>query len=307
MNESLTDLQRKINSASDLQSVVRTMKAMAAASIGQYENAVRSLDDYYLTVQLGLTAYFHSAQTRLDSKRYDVFPASKRNKLGPGEGQSKVAAIVFGSDQGLVGQFNEVLIRFLARELAKHPGKNICWPVGERMQAGVNESKLLVGPGFALPNSIASITQLISELLIEIDTQWERGNIEQVYLFFNHPTSKVTYQSVYQRLLPLDHQWQNEFVNRSWPSPCLPQVLNSDNGSLRALIHEYLFVSIYRACAESLASENASRLVAMQRAEKNIEELQAALHRSYHHQRQSGIDEELFDLVGGFEALNRAG
>ena len=305
MSESLINLQRKINSASDLQSVVRTMKAMAAASIGQYENAVRSLDDYYLTVQLGLTAYFQSVQREGVSKRTAFLAASNMDKSSPGKNKSNIYAIVFGSDQGLVGQFNELLVSFLDDELAKYPGKKICWPVGERMQARLNESKVVSGPSFALPKSIASITQLISELLIKIDAQWEFGNIKQVYLFFNHPTSKASYQPAYQRLLPMDRQWKNEFINKPWPNSCLPQVLVGDNASLGALIHEYLFVSIYRACAESLASENASRLVAMQRAEKNIEELQEQLHRSFHNQRQGGIDEELFDLVGGFEALNR--
>jgi F-type H+-transporting ATPase subunit gamma len=63
-------------------------------------------------------------------------------------------------------------------------------------------------------------------------------------------------------------------------------------------------VSLFRACAESLASENASRLAAMQRAEKNINELLEDLNRTFHRLRQSGIDEELFDVVSGFEALS---
>jgi F-type H+-transporting ATPase subunit gamma len=74
--------------------------------------------------------------------------------------------------------------------------------------------------------------------------------------------------------------------------------------TLRALIREYLFISLFRACAESLSSENASRLAAMQRADKNIDELLEDLNRTFHRLRQSGIDEELFDVVSGFEALS---
>ena len=73
--------------------------------------------------------------------------------------------------------------------------------------------------------------------------------------------------------------------------------------TLRALIREYLFISLFRACAESLASENASRLAAMQRAENNIDELLEYLNQTFHRKRQSGIDEELFDGISGFEAL----
>ena len=83
----------------------------------------------------------------------------------------------------------------------------------------------------------------------------------------------------------------------------LPEVMGGGTGVLRALIREYLFVSLFRACAESLASENASRLAAMQRAEKNIDELLEELNGAFHRLRQSGIDEELFDVISGFEAL----
>jgi F-type H+-transporting ATPase subunit gamma len=75
---------------------------------------------------------------------------------------------------------------------------------------------------------------------------------------------------------------------------------------MRALIREYLFVSLFRACAESLASENASRLAAMQRADKNIDELLEDLRGSYYHVRQSSIDEELFEVISGFEALSKS-
>ena len=74
--------------------------------------------------------------------------------------------------------------------------------------------------------------------------------------------------------------------------------------TLRALIREYLFVSLYRACAESLASENASRLAAMQRADKNIDELLNILNAHSRNLRQSNIDAELFDVISGFEALS---
>ena len=77
---------------------------------------------------------------------------------------------------------------------------------------------------------------------------------------------------------------QRKFCPRSWAMT--PQ-------TLKTLIREYLFVSLFKACAESLASENASRLAAMQRADKNIDELLAELNRTFHRLRQSGIDEEL--------------
>ncbi len=72
---------------------------------------------------------------------------------------------------------------------------------------------------------------------------------------------------------------------------------------LGALIREYLFISLFKACAESLASENASRLAAMQRAEENIGELLEELTQTAHRVRQSTIDEELFDVISGYESV----
>jgi len=72
-----------------------------------------------------------------------------------------------------------------------------------------------------------------------------------------------------------------------------------------SLIREYLFIALYRAFAESLASENASRLAAMQVAERNIEERLQVLNSQFHQLRQSTIDAELFDLISGFEALTK--
>jgi F-type H+-transporting ATPase subunit gamma len=65
-------------------------------------------------------------------------------------------------------------------------------------------------------------------------------------------------------------------------------------------------VVMFQACAESLASENASRLAAMQRAEKNIGEMLEDLKSRFHRMRQEAIDEELFDVVSGYEVLARA-
>lgn len=293
MSETAASLRHKITSAGDLESVVRTMKAMASSSIGQYENAVRSLDAYYRTVQLGLAACFHQ-----DEPAAVVTRAAKKESGG-------IGAIVFGSDQGLVGQFNEAMVEFAVKTLGELPGKKIIWAVGERVQSRLADTDLPQGASFILPNSINAITPLIGQILIEIEKLREKGDITQIYLFHNRPKTGAIYTPVSERLLPLDHAWRRELKAIPWPTDNLPEVMNDRKKTLLALVREYLFVSIFRACAESLASENASRLAAMQRAEKNIDELLEDLNRTFHRIRQSSIDEELFDVVSGFEALSK--
>jgi F-type H+-transporting ATPase subunit gamma len=160
---------------------------------------------------------------------------------------------------------------------------------------------------FTVPNSVQAITPLVGQIQIESEAHRAKGEYARVYVFHNRPQSGAFYEPVSQRLLPLDAQWQQGLANVRWPTGTLPEVMGGGTGTLRALIREYLFISLFRACAESLASENASRLAAMERADRNIDELLEHLRGTFHRLRQSGIDEELFDVISGFEALTGPG
>jgi len=169
------------------------------------------------------------------------------------------------------------------------------------------ESGLPLLGRFTVPNSVKAITPLVGQILVERETRHSQDEVAELHLFYNRPTSGAVYAPVHQRLLPLDENWRRRLAELPWPTGNLPEVMGGGTATLRALIREYLFVSLFRACAESLASENASRLEAMQRAENNIDELLEHLNGTFHRLRQSGIDEELFDVTSGFEALTCKG
>jgi F-type H+-transporting ATPase subunit gamma len=292
MSDTTASLRRKIGSAGDLQSVVRSMKALAASSVGQYEQSVRALADYYRTVELGLSICFRNSAL-----------ATPMTEGKSRVGKASVGAIVFGSDQGLVGQFNDVVADFAVKALAAIPGKPQVWAVGERVHARLSDAGLPLVGIYAVPHSVKAITPLVGQILVESEASHSQGKVSELHLFYNRPSSGAVYAPVSQRLLPLDDAWRRKLAELPWPTGNLPEVMGAGTATLRALIREYLFVSLYRACAESLASENASRLAAMQRAEKNIDDLLEELNGAFHRLRQSGIDEELFDVVSGFEAL----
>ena len=176
MSDTIASLGRKIGTAGDLQSVVRTMKAVAASSIGQYENAVRALDDYYRTVQLGLVACLREMNPPAAAAAH-----AQRSPAGA------IAAVVFGSDQGLVGQFNDVMADFVVKTLAELPGQKTVWPVGERIRARLAETELVLGEGFVLPGSIGAITPLVGQILIEVEGLREKEPNAPVYVFYNSP------------------------------------------------------------------------------------------------------------------------
>lgn len=292
MSDTAASLRRKLNSAGDLQSVVRTMKAMAASSIGQFERSVRALDDYYRAVELGLGACF----------RESLSTASLVKRKGRAN-ERQIGAIVFGSDQGLVGQFNDVVADYAIKSLTGLPGKAQVWAVGARVHARMADAGLSPMGLFTVPNSVKAITPLIGQIQIASEAHREQNGYERVYVFHNRPRSGAPYEPVSQRLLPLDAQWQQGLAKVRWPTGNLPEVMSDGTVTLRALIREYLFISLFRACAESLASENASRLAAMERADRNIDELLEDLHGSFNRLRQSSIDEELFDVIAGSESL----
>ena len=293
MSDTTAGMRRKIAGAGDLQSVVRTMKAVAASSIGQYEKSVSALADFNRAVELGLGACF---------RENGPAPLAPQRKA-PGA----IGAVVFGSDQGLVGQFNDVVADFAIESLSALPGKHEVWAVGERVHERLMDAGLPVRGVSPVPNSVKAITPLVGQILLESETRQQHG-IAELHLFHNRPKSGAVYEPVDQRMLPLDEKWRRHLAELPWPTKSLPEVVGGGGTeTLRAFIRGYLFVSIFRTCAESLAAENASRLSAMQRADKNIDELLEDLNRTFHRLRQNGIDEELFDVVSGFEALTTKG
>ncbi len=291
MPHTLASLNGKIQSAGDLKSVVRTMKALAASNIVQYEQAVGALDDYYQTVQWGLLACLRHGN------------AEQQLKNTAPRHTEQIGVIILGSDQGLVGQFNDTIVNYALKTLNASLYEKKFWIIGERIHARLMEENINPPYFFHVPNALGMITPLIGEILTQIETYQQTMGLAAVYLFYNRPTSATLYEATSQRLLPLDTAWQQALKTLRWPTQNLPQLLTGEEQTLHNLIYEYLFVSLFRACVHSLASENSSRLTAMQRAEKNIDTLLDELRTTFHRLRQNAIDEELFDVTSGFEAL----
>jgi len=289
--ETLESLSRKIGSAEDLQSIVRTMKALAAVSIRQYERAVESLDGYRRTILLGL-----QASLRNNPHRTAARPTPK----------GRLGAVVFGSDQGMCGQLNDQIAAHALDamdSLAVPRDRRTVLAVGERVAARLEDAGQPVEATLAVPGSVAGITPGVQDVLGVIEDWNARRGIERIVLFFSDFVSGATYRPETLPLLPIDREWLARLEKEPWPTHVLPAFTMDWDGLFSALVREYLFVSLYRAFAESLASENASRLASMQGAERNIDDRLRQLKTEFHQQRQTTITGELLDIVSGFEAL----
>lgn len=292
MMPTLKELKRMIESADDLHGVVRTMKTLAAVNIRQYERAVASLGEYYRAVELGMRAVLFGR-------------ASLRREANP----SRAVLLIFGSDQGMAGRFNEVVVDFAAAgtEGEGHSQETSIWVAGGRAAGAAEERFGGVEETFSLPSSAELITASVREIVLRFERRRRERGEARLVLFYNHPVSGMAYDQRRVALLPPDRQWLEEIGGQRWPGRCLPLYTVPREELFAALINEYLFISLFRAFAASLAAENAARLAAMQRAESNIREREEELTARYHSVRQNLITEELLDVISGFEALSGEG
>jgi F-type H+-transporting ATPase subunit gamma len=288
--ETLEHLRHRLDTVEDLGGIVRTMKALAAVSIRQYEAAVRSLGDYYRTVELGL----HVALRDL--------PAPEPE---PRRAESAIGAVVFGSDHGLCGRFNEDIVAHARERLAERSaGRPVrVLAVGARAAGLLEHAGQPVEEEVFVPGSAARITATVRHVLLKIDQWRTEGGVQRVYYFHNRPVAGARHRPAGARLLPVSLARFQRLEAERWPGPSLPSFSMDRPRLLAALLQQYFFVSVFRACAESLAAENASRLAAMQAAEKNLSERHAELLAEFRRHRQEAITTELLDVVAGYEAL----
>ncbi len=174
-------------------------------------------------MELGLGACFRESE-----------PAALRVEQKRPTESSAIGAVVFGSDQGLVGQFNDVVADYAIKILAALPGKPKVWTVGERVHARLADAGLALIGLFTVPNSVKAITPLVGQIQIESEAQRAKGEYARLYVFHNRPQSGALYEPVSQRLLPLDAPWQQGLAKVRWPTGNLPEVMGGGTGTLRA-------------------------------------------------------------------------
>lgn len=290
--ETVESLKRRIHTAEDLHSVVRTMKALAAVNIRQLENAVESLADYFRTIELGLRVV-------IGQPGRQAFTARTAS-------QQSLGAIVFGSDQGMCGPLNDQIVAHVLEQLkgdASHPGERCILTVGTRAGARLQDAGQAVEAMLPIASSLSGITPLVQDVLMQVE-QWHMSlQTDRIIVFYCEHLSRSSYRVRSLNLLPIDRGWLDDLGKQEWPTNVLPTFTIEPDKLFSSLVRQYLFVSLYRACAESMASENASRLAAMRGAERNIGDRIIELTAKFHQRRQMSITEELLDIASGFEAL----
>lgn len=287
--DDLETIRRQIQTTETLHSVVRTMKVLSMTSIHQCERAVESLEDYQRTVHLGL-----QVAMRRRPQGTSVVPT----------GGTRIGAVVFGSAWGMCGRFNEQIANYTAEHLRDQDRTVQLLGLGELIGGRLEDVGLPPVRTLEAPDAVEQITARVEDLLVEVE-QWRVDEqIRDVLLFYNETTSGTSFAPTLQQLLPLDRRWLDELEEEPWPTHMIPTFRMDWEPLFAALVRQYLFVSLYRAFAESMAGEHSSRLAAMQAAEDNAEERLHDLQMHFNRRRQNAITEELLDITSGYEALS---
>ena len=176
--------------------------------------------------------------------------------------------------------------------------------MGEKIGSALSDSDYPTGEAFPVPGSVAMINSGVQEVVQRLESWRSSRMTEHFYLCHNVLSAGGGYDQTFYRILPLDREWMDSIKSNKWPGRSLPMMGLTPELMFTHLFHHYLFVSLFRAFAQSLASENTARLMAMQAAEKNILERRETLQALFREQRQASITSELFDIISGFEALS---
>lgn len=293
--ETLSSLRRQMNSARDLQSIVKSMKALSAATIWQFEQAVTSLNEYRRTVEMGL-------QIVLSTRPADI-------QIAQPELQKPLGAIIFGSERGMVGNFNDQIVRYALRRMqSMHVPRadRSLVTVGRRLHNNLKRADQPVALTLPMPTGMAGVRPAVQELMVRLDAWRAQVDIERIMLFHNAPTTGTQYQPQAVQLIPVNVKWLQGLQRKPWLSSSLPTYDAHWEALFSNLIQEHLYAAVFRAFVASASAENASRLSAMEEAERNIEEQLNQLKQQYHQVRQRSITSELLDIVAGAEATTEA-
>ncbi len=291
----LETIRRKIESAKDLHSVVKTMKALAAVNIHTYEKAVRAINFYFQNIEAAFQVVLKETP--------DIF------KTVSAEEDYPVGIIVFGAQRGMAGNFNLPIANKLDTWQKNIGLKDKVPPVvcivGDRISEQLKDLGIVADYYLDFPSFRYHLDGTIQEILLIIEEWRFQKKASSIHLFYNRPTSGSSFTPNHSQLYPLNHEWLQELSTRKWDSRSIPMHTIPAGDLFNQIIQQYLYISLYKAFIETMASENASRLIAMRKAEQNIEEKLEDLDSQFNKQRQDSITEELLDIVAGFEALTK--
>jgi F-type H+-transporting ATPase subunit gamma len=283
-------LKRRLDTAETVWTVVRTMKALAALRIRQYQRAAAALRGYDRTIELGFTVLLRHHPELL------ALPPHATTRAAP-----PICVVLPGTDHGLCGTFNERLAAFAGAQLQLLSGdeRPLLLVIGRRLVPALQREGFGVAETLEPPSGASGITPVVERSLLVLDGWRERHGSSSVFVMHQRLGEGGVPQPRARQLTPLDRRWLQSLADTAWPGGTLPTFRSETEALFQALSRQRLVTSLQRALADSLAAENSARLAAMQAAERNIEEHVHGLERDLRRERQERITAELLEIQAG--------
>ncbi len=288
----LRDIRRKITATQKTKQITRAMNRVSAAKLRSAQMRMENFRPYAIKFMDVL----NSLALRVDPKSHPLLATREPRRI---------RVIIMTADRGLCGGFNTNLIRTAERFIQSKAkeGKEIAMvSVGRkgrdhfRKKAKLHSMHADVFRKFDMGLAIGIGEDAIPSFIAE--------EYDELYLVYNEFASVSIQQPRVVRLLPLPSVGTEEEVDYEKRLDYIYEP--SDEVLLDQLLPMYIRVLIYRALLETSAGEHGARMVAMDNATKNCDDLTRSLTLTFNKVRQANITRELMDIVGGTEALKKA-
>ena len=293
---SLKALKIRIGSVKSTQKITKAMKMVAAAKLRRAQEAAEAGRPYAATLERVVASL---------AGKITISETSPRLLAGTGSDQVHLF-VVATSDRGLAGAFNTNIAR-LARRRADEllsQGKTVkFYTIGRKGRAALNRlyrDRMAHGiePGDLGKLTFADARGYAEDLI----ARFEAGEFDVAHLFYSHFKSVLTQEPTEQQIIPV--KLSAKRPPASADSGMAAVEYEPDEESILAdLLPRNVAIQLYRAMRENAASEQGSKMTAMDNATRNAGDLINRLTIEYNRTRQAAITTELVEIISGAEAL----
>ncbi len=283
MTERLGQIEARIASIGELHELVSAMRALAAVRSQQATDKLTGIRGYAAVIGNALSRVL----TMAPDEPADAHVSSTNT-------DSATALLLFAGEHGFSGSYNERLIDHAADVVEDSRQLFIA---GARGVLLAGERQLDVTWSTAMATQIATVGAVARRVAGEIYRRFSAGELYDVDVAYARSTPKGTIEIVHRSLLPLDLDLFRHDTRTQSPLVNLdPHVL------LRSLVGDYVHAELTLATMECVASDNTARLITMQSARRNIEDMLETLSAQARHTRQADITSEILEIVTGAKA-----
>jgi len=282
---SLKEVKGRIATVNNTRKITSAMKMVASAKLHKAQAAITNMLPYEQRLHRLLTNFLNGEEV------LSCYTNVKEVK--------RIALVVFSSNSSLCGGFNANVIKHTHQWLDEHQalGKEniLIYPIGRKVADAMIKQGYEVQGDFqhmADKPSFAEASALAQELM----DKFERGEVDQVEVLYNHFKNTASQILTHEVYLPIPINASDEIVPKEETDYILEP---SREELLQMLLPKVLRMKFYTILLDSNASEHAARTMAMQIATDNADDLLQELTLMYNKTRQQAITNELLDIVGG--------